>query len=121
MAETRTDFAIQDKELDARTEVVSPSGEIDLAVARDFGTHLVRLVEAGKTRLVLDFTKVSFLDSTALGVLLSAHRRARQAGGALAIVALDDNLRRIFELTGLDGVFQVFATRDAALLALNAR
>src|SRR5947207_1345809 len=121
MAELRMDFALQGKALDARTEVVSPAGDIDLAVARDFGNHLRRLVEAGKTRIVLDLTNVSFLDSTALGVLLSAHRRARQAGGALAIVALDDNLSRIFELTGLDGVFQVFATRDAALLALNAR
>lgn len=120
MAETRTDFAIEDRALDARTEVVSPAGDIDLAVAREFGNHLLRLVEAGKTFLVLDFTKVTFLDSTALGVLLSAHRRARAAGGALAIVALDANLRRIFELTGLDGVFQLFATRDAALLALNA-
>jgi len=66
-------------------------------------------------RLVLDLEAVSFLDSTALGAIVGALRRAREAGGELGIVLPAGPARRIFEITGLDATLDVHPSRRAAL------
>ena len=65
--------------------------------------------------LVVDMTGVTFIDSMMLGVLLSATRRARPNGTELRIVVDDPHVRRIFELTLLDRVMQLYPSVDAAL------
>ena len=108
-------------ELDAAREaaVVTLRGELDAHDAprlRDLFTGaLAELGSANAPRLVLDLTAVAFLDSTALGSMIGALRRAREAGGEMVIVLPTTTARRIFEITGLDQVLDVRATREAAL------
>ena len=77
------------------------------------------LVEAGRTRIVVDLTETSFLDSTALGVLIGAVKRLRSRDGVLTIVNTDANIAKTFEITGLDQIFTIRANRDDALAALD--
>ncbi|HET9287506.1 MAG TPA: STAS domain-containing protein [Gaiella sp.] len=67
--------------------------------------------------LVLDLTGVAFLDSTALGTMVGALRRVREAGGEMRVVLPETPARRIFEITGLEDVLAVYASREAALEA----
>jgi anti-sigma B factor antagonist len=67
--------------------------------------------------LVLDLSAVSFLDSTALGTMVGAVRRLRETGGELRLVLPDSPARRIFELTSLDQVLEIRASRAAAMEA----
>ena len=69
-------------------------------------------------RIVVDLTDTTFVDSTALGVLIGAVKRLRSRRGALAIVNTDDSIAKTFEITGLDQVFTIAATRDEALAAI---
>ena len=108
-------FSIDDQPVDGQTQIVRPAGEIDLAVAASFNERLVELLDAGKKYLVLDLARVRFLDSTALGVLLSGQRRAQAAGGSIALAAIDTNMKRVFEVTGLTSVFGVYPSVDDAL------
>jgi anti-sigma B factor antagonist len=62
---------------------------------------------------------VSFLDSTALGVLIGAVKRLRSRGGALAIVNTDSSIAKTFEITGLDQIFTILPSRAEALSALD--
>jgi anti-sigma B factor antagonist len=96
--------------------VVSPRGELDAFTIAPLRELLAELIEEEQAvRLVIDLSAVTFLDSTALGPLVGALRRMRERDGRLGIVSPVPAARRIFELTGLDGVLDLHATREAAL------
>jgi anti-sigma B factor antagonist len=111
-------FHIRDEEIDAQTHVIELGGEIDLYTAPEFKERMVELIEGGRKRIVVDLSEATFIDSTTLGVLVGGVKRLRPAGGSLALVCTDQNITKIFEITGLDRVFPIHATRDDALAAV---
>jgi anti-sigma B factor antagonist len=117
-ASEQVNFRIADQEIDAETHVIELGGEVDLYTAPEFKERMVGVVDAGKKRLVVDLSEATFIDSTTLGVLVGGVKRLRPGGGALALVCTDPNIRKIFEITGLDRVFSIHETRDEAVAAL---
>ncbi|MBA2421124.1 MAG: STAS domain-containing protein [Thermoleophilaceae bacterium] len=111
-------FNIQDEEIDSTTHVIELGGEVDLYTAPEFKERLVQLIESGKTQIVVDLSQATFIDSTTLGVLVGGVKRLRPAGGSLALVCSDQNITKIFEITGLDRVFGIHETRDEALASV---
>lgn len=109
-----TAFGIARRELDPQTSVISVEGELDLATAPRLKWMLIDCLQAGQSRLVVDLSQTSFMDSTALGVLVAVNR-SLAAEVALAIVCPRATVLRIFELSGMDGVFAIFATLEEAL------
>jgi anti-sigma B factor antagonist len=107
-------FAISQQELDKQTSVIAVEGELDLASAPSLKWTLVDQLRAGYGRLVLDLSLVTFMDSTALGVLVGVER-SLNAGERLGIACPQPDVMKIFELTGLDGTFSIFSTVDEAL------
>jgi len=114
-------FHISDEEIDAETQIIELGGEIDLYTAPEFKERLVALIEDGKKRIVVDLSAATFIDSTTLGVLVGGVKRLRPAGGSLALVCTDQNITKIFEITGLDRVFPIHASRDDALAAVTTQ
>jgi anti-sigma B factor antagonist len=117
---TPVPFAIARRQLDRRASVISIEGELDLATAPQLKWALLDALGDGHSQLVVDLTRATFMDSTALGVLVSVDR-SLDAGATLAIVCANASLLRIFELSGMDGVFAIFATLDAALADSDGR
>jgi anti-sigma B factor antagonist len=113
-------FHIDDESIDAETHVIELGGEVDLYTAPEFKERLVQVIEDGKKQLVVDLSKATFIDSTTLGVLVGGVKRLRPSGGSLALVCTDQNITKIFEITGLDRVFPIHASREAALAAVAA-
>ncbi len=70
--------------------------------------------------MIVDFTSTTFIDSTTLGVLVGGVKRLRPADGRLSLVCSDANIAKIFEITGLDRVFDIYGTRDEAVASLPA-
>ncbi len=95
--------------------VVIPDRELDLASAVRMSRVLQEHLDAGETRLVLDLGGLTYVDSPGLGEMLKALKRAREAGGDLRLCGLYGYVLRIFEMTGLDKVLAVYATRQEAL------
>lgn len=114
------EFSLSEEDLDGERHVVAVRGEIDLFTAPELKQKLTDSIEGGKTRIVVDLTDTTFLDSTALGVLIGAVKRLRTRDGALVIVNSDQNIAKTFEITGLDQIFTIVAERDAAIAALDA-
>lgn len=112
--EMRGRCAIDRHERDARAGVVSVAGELDLASAPQLKWTLLDAFEEGRKEIVLDLSQTTFMDSTALGVLVGV-ARSLSAGERLAIVCAQPAVLKIFELSGMDGAFEIFATLDAAL------
>ncbi len=111
-------FAIRSRELDRGTTALIVQGELDLATAPQLKWALTDVIDAGVGQIVLDLSPVTFIDSTALGVLVGA-RRSLASGSRLAIVCANADVLRIFELTGLDATFSIFSTLDHALSYLR--
>jgi anti-sigma B factor antagonist len=117
---TPVPFAIDRRELDERTSVISLEGELDLATAPQLKWMLLDALEEGHGRLVVDLSRTTFMDSTALGVLVGVDR-SLESGATLAIVCAKTSLLKIFELSGMDGVFAIFPTLDDALAGADRR
>ena len=115
------EFALTEDELDAERYVVAVRGEIDLFTAPELKQKLTDAIEGGKTRIVVDLSETTFLDSTALGVLIGAVKRLRSRDGALVIVNVDQNIAKTFEITGLDQIFTIVPQRDEAIAALDSQ
>ena len=112
------EFAITEHPIDAERHVLAVRGEIDLFTAPELKQVLAESIEAGRIRIIVDLTETTFLDSTALGVLIGAVKRLRSRHGALAIVNVDENIAKTFEITGLDQIFTILPTRDEAIEAV---
>jgi anti-sigma B factor antagonist len=115
---TPVPFAIERRDLDPCTSVVAIEGELDLASAPRLKWMLLDALADGHNRLVLDLTLATFMDSTALGVLVGVNR-SLSADGALVIVCANISVLKIFELSGMDGAFAILSTLGEALAQLD--
>jgi len=95
--------------------VVSVYGEVDVATSPDLRERLIELINEGRHRLVLDLEGVDFLDSTGLGTIIGALKRARTHGGDLRLVCTETRITRLFEITGLDKAVPLLPSLDAAV------
>jgi anti-sigma B factor antagonist len=99
--------------------VIALGGEVDVYTSPRLKQEMVDLLNKGITRLVIDLSAVEYLDSTGLGVLIGGLKRAREREGDLRLIC--DNLRilRIFEITGLTKIFDIYRTEDEAVTGLG--
>ncbi len=97
--------------------VVVPGSDLDAAVAPRLKQAVGELIDAGRVRLVLDLGRVGYIDSSGLGVLVMAMRRARMAGGDIKLCALQPDVRSLLEMTRMVKALDVYATREAAVAA----
>jgi anti-sigma B factor antagonist len=113
--------SLSEEPVDARTQLLRATGELDLYAAPDLKRRLARAIDDGKTRIVVDLTDAMFMDSTALGVLIGALKRLRVRDGALAIASEQPSILRILDVTGMDQVLDLHPTAADALAAVAGR
>ncbi len=92
------------------TCVITVDGEVDVYTSPSLKQALVSASDDGCATIIVDMDRVSFIDSSGLGVLVGALRRMREASGELRLVMSRDNLVKIFRITGLDRVFPMYST-----------
>jgi anti-sigma B factor antagonist len=97
-----TEFSLTTARVGEGTYVVSVYGELDLHSVGSLEAEFDAAVARGAQRLVVDLAGVSFMDSTALGAIVAAHRNLRAAAGEFSIVSDDPRVVRVFQITGLD-------------------
>ena len=112
-------FDIKTEQLSSEAYVISLTGEVDLYTAPEFKQQLIEVIEQGGKEVVVDFSNTTFIDSTTLGVLVGGVKRLRANEGRLSLVCSDRNITKIFEITGLDKVFEIYTTRDEAVSSLE--
>ncbi len=113
-------FEVSTNLIDDDIAVIDLKGEVDLYTAPEFKQHLLKQVEQGVLKIIIDFSDTTFIDSTTLGVLVGGVKRLRPLGGQLVLVCSDRNIIKIFEITGLHRVFDIHGTREDALEAVRA-
>ncbi|HZZ00775.1 MAG TPA: STAS domain-containing protein [Candidatus Baltobacteraceae bacterium] len=106
--------------IDLRTEdsgellIFKLRGSLDLATSPTVRAALMDATEKGRKNIVVDLTQLEFLDSTGLGGLIGAHRRATEHHGTFRLVVSDGPIARLLNITGLIRVLGVYHTLEDA-------
>ena len=99
--------------------VVAPLEErLDARVATDFKERMAELIASGNMKIVLDLSRVEFIDSSGLGAIVSSLKRMGGRGD-LVVCGLQETTMTLFRLTRMDRVFQVFDSEQQAVSALG--
>jgi anti-sigma B factor antagonist len=96
-------------------EVIAVAGEIDIATYRQLRAALIKAVDEGTGSVIVDMEGVEWIDSTGLGTLVGALKRARDKHGTVQVAAVPGRIAKHFQVTGLDRLFGLHATVEAAL------
>lgn len=111
------EFRVEEERPRPGTVVLFVHGEADLHVAPDLRDCIGEAISEGADELILDLTRTTFVDSMTLGVMLGAMKRLRGRGGLVRLVVDRPDIRRIFEITLLDGIFPLHGRLEEALAA----
>jgi anti-sigma B factor antagonist len=99
--------------------IVHAAGEIDVYTAPLLREVLDKQIAEGRTDLVVDLEKVTFMDSTGLGVLVGRLKLVRGQNGSLRIVSAEERILKVFSITGLDKVFHIHPSIEHATAAAH--
>ena len=90
-------------------------GSLDFETAPSLRAALLEAADEGKHDIIVDLARLEFLDSTGLGALIGAHKRALEHQGRVRLIVTEGPISRLFTITGLMDVLAIYASEDAAL------
>lgn len=99
--------------------IISLNGRFDAQVSPAFKEQLESLIAAGEIHYVVDLSGVSYLDSAGIGCLVSVLRRVRERDGDMKMAAMNDKIRRVFELTRIHRIFDIYDDPEAAATSFS--
>jgi stage II sporulation protein AA (anti-sigma F factor antagonist) len=97
--------------------VVGLKGRLDQATSKSVEDHLLKHIDAGERRIVLDLSELEFVSSIGLRVFMLVTKRLKVAKGTIAFCALTPPIAQVFEIAGFLSLMPVFPTRDDAVNA----
>ena len=95
--------------------VIAIAGDVDADTSTTLECEIIKVLEGGQNRLILDFSHVDFLASAGLRVALNAQQRAHALGGEVRLCAMSPHVFKVFEMVGFNQMFTIANTRDEAL------
>jgi anti-sigma B factor antagonist len=95
--------------------VVQVDGQLIVGNRHELKDLVQAALDSGQRRLLIDFSRTGYIDSSGLGALVSISKRIRESGGELRLAGLNEDLRSLFELTKLDTLFTITETPEQAL------
>ena len=102
------------RKINETTYILEIEGEVDVYTSPQLKQDILQLAETGVNYIIINLSKLEYLDSTGLGVLICGLKRLREANGNLALVGPGMRILRIFEITGLNKIFNIYATEEDA-------
>lgn len=98
------------------TLIVEVEGQLIVGNRQELKSVIQQALDNGERKLLVDFSKTGYIDSSGLGALVSISKKVREQGGELRLSGLNEDLRSLFELTKLDTLFAI-ADNSAQALA----
>ncbi len=105
------------RSLENHAAVITPAGRLDSNSSVRLEKSLSIQLQQSTTWLLVDMSSVEYIASSGLKVLVSAWRRARDAGGDVVLAGMQPRIVEIFEMVGFDMLFQIYPDLHAALAA----
>jgi len=101
-------------------KVLDVAGEIDVYTAPQFKDAVNSILAAGQKHLLINMAKVTYMDSSGFGTLLSATKRLRPEGGTVNLVRCNSAIDRILKITRLNTIFETFDSVDEAVNSVKS-
>ena len=95
--------------------IVEVTGQLIVGNRQELKDDVLKLLDGGARKFLIDFNDTAYIDSSGLGVLVSLSKKIREKGGEMRLSNLNEDLRTLFELTKLDTLFVIADSRDRAL------
>lgn len=99
--------------------VIELAGEVDAYTSARFREVMLDAIETHGARIVISMREVDYIDSSGLGALVGGLKRVSERDGKIVIVCDQSQVRKVFEITGLEKVFPIFESEDAAFQAVR--
>lgn len=90
-------------------------GELDALVAPKLKERITKLVEGDSIKFIIDFEEVTHINSLAMGILRGKLKVVKEMGGDIKLIKLNEHIKTIFEMIGLDEIFEIYETEDEAV------
>lgn len=98
-------------------KILDVVGEIDVYTAPEFREAVHSIITSGQKHLIINMAKVTYMDSSGFGTLLSATKRLRPMGGTVNLVRCSSSIDRILRITRLNTIFGLYDSVDEAVRA----
>jgi anti-sigma B factor antagonist len=95
--------------------VVHCEGRLDTNTSTEAQEHLLKLIEGGASKILIDLGQVDFVSSAGLRVLLATAKRLGGSGGSLRVCSLNETVNEVFEFSGFSTILSVFPSEEEAL------
>lgn len=102
-----------------KAHLVEVQGEIDVYTSPRVKETINELIEKGKYNLIINLEGVRYIDSTGLGVLIGALKKVREHQGRILLICTNPQIKKIFNITGLVKIFEIFKSEDEAIKGLS--
>ena len=99
--------------------VVTVEGEIDVYTSIELRNEVKSIIDDGSKILIMDLGKVTYMDSSGLGTLVSILQRLKKESGTLKLIKVTTNIKKIFELTRLTRYFEMYDSEDECVKSFN--
>ncbi len=99
-------------EQDNSVTIVILEGDVSIPESERFREFLMKRIDSGARDLLLDFTSVSYVDSSGISALLMLLQAARKIGGDIRIAGISDRIYEVFRQIGLHHVFRKFESLE---------
>lgn len=99
---------------------LSVNGQIDLSTVPELKQALLDAIDAGGRHIIIELSRVRYMDSSGFGVLLGATKRLRPAGGQLYLVGCTEPIARLLQITRLNTIFELYESEEVARRAIAA-
>ena len=99
------------------TVIIQPTGDVDLASSPLLRTHLKEAQQEASGGMIIDLSKVNYMDSSGVATLVECLQSTRNNGMSLQLCQLNERVLSVFQIARLDGVFDIVSTVDDALAA----
>ncbi len=93
-------------------QIIKPSGILDATTSQELRVQITECVNSGIKIILVDFQDVTFMDSSGLGALVLAFKALRAVDSKLFICSVNEQIKILFELTGMDKVFTIFVNQN---------
>ncbi|HNV69123.1 MAG TPA: STAS domain-containing protein [Candidatus Ozemobacteraceae bacterium] len=103
------------QEQHGQVNILVITGRLDSTNSESFETLLTNLINAGTSQILIDGTQMAYISSAGLRILLMIAKQLNRTRGRIVLCGLNESVKKVFDLTGLTGIFPLCATREEGL------
>jgi len=99
--------------------VISISGRVDSAVSSELETKFISMVDQGAKKVAVNLADLDFISSAGLRVFLLLTKKLKNLEGKIALFAMRETIKSVFDLSGFSTIIPIYATKEEALASLK--